>query len=369
MGQTIVYCNGCGRRMSESEVPDHARKAGHAVCKHCASTYIGPDITAAAPPATSRAAKKPTQRALAPGRSSTTTAMVFAAAGGAALVLLLVLLLRPSTPARVEPAPPAPPVVVVPPPSPAPPPPPALPPPPAVDASKARAEEEFREAEKLYAAKSEGALARFNKVLELNPDHGGALHHRGHIHLAAGRVGEATADWKRGLSVEPSSMELHLDLAKACETEKNFAAAKEYLLAAARLHPKQSEPHHRLGHLLHEELHDYVAAEGEFTRAYELEPRSKLRQDRAIVRLAIFCKTDHADAVPIQGALADAEEAVAGSRTYSTLTTRGRCRHEKGDWKGAIEDYEAALALKPPAGTASSLQGLLEKAKAKKRNH
>ena len=360
MGQTIVYCNGCGRRMSESEVPEHARKAGHAVCKHCASTYIGPDITAAPPPATSRAAMKPTQRALARGRSSTTAAMAIAAVGGAALVLLLVIVLRPPA-ARVEPGPPAPPVAAAPPP-------PAPPSPPAVDASKARAEEEFREAEKLYAAKSDGALARFNRVLELNPDHGGALHRRGHIHLSAGRTAEAVADWKRGLSIEPSSMELHFDLANACETEKNAAAAKEYLLAAVRFHPKQSEPQHRLGHF-YEDRHEYVAAVGAFTAAYELEPRAKLRQDRAIVRLAIFCKTDHADAVPIQGALADAEEAVAGGRTWSTLMTRGRCRHEKGDWDGAIEDYDAALALKPPAGSASSLQALRDRAKAKKRNH
>jgi len=59
MGQAIAYCNQCGKRLTDDDMPEELDQTQHYVCRMCAGTMIGPIIPIPAPPQKGRKAAGP----------------------------------------------------------------------------------------------------------------------------------------------------------------------------------------------------------------------------------------------------------------------------------------------------------------------
>jgi tetratricopeptide (TPR) repeat protein len=148
-----------------------------------------------------------------------------------------------------------------------------------------------------------GALADFDKALELDPDNAGAYGNRGNTRSAMGDLQGALADFDHLLKLDP-----------------------------------QSAPTYNNRGVTRRAMGDLKSAVADYTQALELDPKYA----------AAYYNRGHAkdDGGDGKGALADLDKALElDPESFTAYVYRGQARGNQGDLDGALADYSKAMEL------------------------
>lgn len=85
------------------------------------------------------------------------------------------------------------------------------------------------------------AIATYERLIELKPDHAGALNNTANILYTLGRVEDAMAKWKETVAVKPDLMDVHLNLGKIHYTRGELKEAAHHLQTVLKLDPDNAE--------------------------------------------------------------------------------------------------------------------------------
>ena len=167
----------------------------------------------------------------------------------------------------------------------------------------------------------DGALADFNKAIELKPDMAATWNNRGLVKQTKGDQAGALADFSRAIVLKP-------DLAVAYNNRGEVKRARG----------------------------DLDAALADYNQAIELKPDMAVAyNNRAEVKRA---RGD------LNGSLADFSRAIELKPDSGKIyNNRGEAKRAKGDLDGALADYDKAIKLKPDLAAAYSNRGLLKQTK------
>jgi tetratricopeptide (TPR) repeat protein len=188
-----------------------------------------------------------------------------------------------------------------------------------------------------------GAERCFRAATEVDPDFAPAWNNLGTVLQTRGQWSEACRAYDCALAARPDYPEALLNRARCRFELGRPEEALDDCTRAAALAPPALRPSalHNRGTLRHRSG-DLAGAEADLTRAIELDPgRVDARVNRAAARK---------DSGDLAGALADLELALEqlppGGRA-GALHVRGGVRALRDDFRGALADYDAALALEP----------------------
>jgi tetratricopeptide (TPR) repeat protein len=188
-----------------------------------------------------------------------------------------------------------------------------------------------------------GAAAQFRLAADLDPDFPPAWNNLGLVLQTAHRWSEAASAFDCALAARPDYPEALVNRARCllelgrttdalADCDRALACAGGEMRVAA-LHNRGTY-RHRAG--------DLAGAEADLTLALELDPtRLDTRVNRAAVRK---------DAGDLTGARSDVDHALGelpSDRTGDALHLRGGVRALEADFRGAVADYDAALAAEP----------------------
>jgi tetratricopeptide (TPR) repeat protein len=173
-------------------------------------------------------------------------------------------------------------------------------------------------------AEFDSAEADFRKAEQLQPDQNARyilLVNRGVMWFRKGELEQAVADLQEAIQLQPVEFQGHVNLAQVYQKQKKYAEAENHFAQAIRLQPA-------------------LAA---------------LYRSRAALRL---------ERRQLDGALRDFEEAIrwepgASASTAEDYTQKGRILQHHKQHDGALEAYEAALAIDPDYPTAHLLRAEL----------
>jgi len=197
----------------------------------------------------------------------------------------------------------------------------------------------------------ETALARFRRVIELNPAHARAHNNIGMILMKAGDAAGAAAAaayFESAITLEPPLREAHANLGTALMIQAKFGAAREVFQNALDLVPDDpsvltnlATAKMRLGEV-DQAIADYqtvVSLDPEFAEAHN----------------------NLAHALRLKGRMADAVESLerglaARPDSVELLTNLGVTHYQMGTYETALADYERALVIMPDQGRALFLK-------------
>lgn len=117
----------------------------------------------------------------------------------------------------------------------------------------------------------DAALARFQEVIQLAPEHAAALYWAGHALEKKGKLVEADDMYRRSIAADPTYARSFSALGMMYLNQRAEAAAKAVLAEGARINPEDPAVHHNLG-LVHLTLGEVDEAVQEITRSLELDP-------------------------------------------------------------------------------------------------
>ncbi|HWA63238.1 MAG TPA: sulfotransferase [Caulobacteraceae bacterium] len=257
----------------------------------------------------------------------------------------------------------------------------------AAPASPARrpptAELGFQRAQALHR---QGRLAEaeglYRAVLDIQPDHAGALHYLGLAQSQQGRAREtvvsirksiairptaaahndlglvlaalgdadgAQAEYRRALALDPDCLEAHNNLGNLLRAAGRAGEALAHFEAALRLAGEVPELHANLGHLL-AELGREDEARQAFRRALDLRPQF-VDALRGLAQVQIRAGERGEAAALLRRALEAAEDDAPTHHSLGTLLSA------EGDIEGAIVHLQRAVALKPDFAEAQNNLG------------
>ncbi len=214
------------------------------------------------------------------------------------------------------------------------------------DASIERAELLFRD------GRRNECVARIERALKLQPDHGDALALRGLVRCADGETASGRADLERAVDLSPDNARAWSGLAVAKERGGDLPGAMDDHHRALEIAPgraplwvRRAATRHRQG--------DLEGALDDLSRAIELdEGLAAAWRWRAIVRVK---------ARDTGGALKDLDRALELDRDdVEARRQRGFVRLIEGDLDGGRADFELVLASRPPVAIVSLIQGALK---------
>jgi Flp pilus assembly protein TadD len=187
----------------------------------------------------------------------------------------------------------------------------------------------------LTSGDAELAKGAFEMVLRQNPKSPGATLGLGLAHLQLGHLLEARTSLEQALALDPSSTTTLLALGMLCDWSEQHEDARRYYEKAGELQPISQEVENNLGvsYLL---TKDYAKAEQHLRRAVDLDRGDLAQHNNLGLALAELGRYDEA--------LAAFRAAGSESAAQNNL---GYLRFTKGDYAGAIQHYELALAATP----------------------
>ena len=158
----------------------------------------------------------------------------------------------------------------------------------------------------------DGAITDFSKAIELNPNDEKAYWYRGSARQAKADLDGAIADYNKAIELNPTD-----------------AIAKAYLhRARVALTPNSAEAHIALGNDLQPFNHDLDGAIHEYRQALSLDPNNAKARTN------------------LGGALEE-----KNPNSALNYERRGFAKKSKGDFDGAIADYNKAIELNPTYAT------------------
>lgn len=209
-------------------------------------------------------------------------------------------------------------------------------------------EDKVKEAERLVRrgvsrlgrSDNEGALADFNKAIELNPKLGDAYLQRGNMSFAANNYDGALADFTKVVELDPKNVDVLYDRGYSFYAlGRNQEALQDYdkYLAA---HADSAVGWNRRG-LAAEAFGDLDGAVKNYTKAIELDGGKTMTQFSN--RASAYKKLGM-----VKEAIADHSTILQAEPTnVAFLNLRGLCRTYTGDLAGALDDLSKVLQLDP----------------------
>jgi tetratricopeptide (TPR) repeat protein/S1-C subfamily serine protease len=230
----------------------------------------------------------------------------------------------------------------------------------------------------------QGAIADYNKAIELKPDDAEAYNNRGNARYHLGDKKGAIADYTKAIELKPDlayaysnrgnaryqlgdkqgaiadynkAIELKLDDAKAYYNRgvaRSALGDKQGAIAdynkAIELKPDYAEAYNNRGNA-RDDLGDKQGEIADYSKAIELKPDlAEAHYNRGVARSDLGDK---------QGAIADFSKAIELKPDYAeAYGNRGNARSDLGDKQGAIADYSKAIELKPDDAGAYGNRGV-----------
>jgi len=176
-----------------------------------------------------------------------------------------------------------------------------------------------RGAAKIEKGDLDGAIADFNRKIELNPKDARAYYNRGIAKQAKGDLDGAIADFSRAIELDPKHAVAYYNRGIAKQAKGDLDGAIADFSRAIELDPKHAVAYNNRGNAK-DDKGDLDGAIADYSRAIELDPK----------------------------------HAVA-------YNNRGIAKEAKGDLDGAIADYNRAIELDPKLAIAYNNRGNAEK--------
>ena len=204
-----------------------------------------------------------------------------------------------------------------------------------------------------------GALAEYNRAIQLNPNYAIAHNYRGL--LKAEKLGDsqgALADYNRAIQLDPNFANPYNNrgLLKVENLGDNQGALADYN-RAIQLNPNFAIAYNNRGGLKQNKLGDSQGALADYNRAIQLDPndafayynRGGLKENKL---------SDN------QGALADYNRAIQIDPNFAfAYNNRGGLKEKLGDNQGALADYNRAIQIDPNDASAYYNRGGLKENK------
>ena len=99
------------------------------------------------------------------------------------------------------------------------------------------------------------ATHAYERALDLDPHHVGALVNLGNAHYRLGQIDEARRLYERALALDPRNPRVHYNLGNVYDDLEEFRTAIRFFESALRLNPANADAHFNLG-LVHDRLGD-----------------------------------------------------------------------------------------------------------------
>ena len=196
----------------------------------------------------------------------------------------------------------------------------------------------------------QGALADYNSVLSHDPKNADAFSNRGFIKQAQGDADGALADYIQALSLNPKISAAFYNVGLIKVQKGDLDGAIDAYNKALQLDPKMAIAYYNRGNAKNTEG-NLDGAIADYTQALSLEPDIALAYcNRGFARQT---KGD------LDGALADYTQAVAiNPKMAVAFYNRGLIKVQKGDLAGAVDDSSRAIDLDPKNAQAYCNRGL-----------
>jgi tetratricopeptide (TPR) repeat protein len=121
------------------------------------------------------------------------------------------------------------------------------------------------------------ATHAYERVLELDPHHVGALVNLGNIHYRIGQVDEARRLYERALALDPRNPKVHYNLGNVYDDLEEFRTAIRFFESALRLNPGNADAHFNLG-LVHDRLGDVEKVRKHMLAYVRLAPEGEMAE-------------------------------------------------------------------------------------------
>ena len=187
-----------------------------------------------------------------------------------------------------------------------------------------------------------GALADYDKALDLDPSNLQACYRRALARQLKGNLNGALADYNAVLSVDPTNADAYRNRAYVKQTTGDSDGALADYHQSVVLNPKSPIAYYNVG-LIKVKQGDLNGAITAYNYALDLDPK---------MAIAYYnrgnAKNTEGD---VDGAIADYTQAIGlDPKIALAYCNRGFARQTKNDIDGALADYTAALALNPKMG-------------------
>ena len=236
---------------------------------------------------------------------------------------------------------------------------------------------------KVMLGDHDGAIADYDQAIELNPNYAEACFSRGVAKFVQRDYHGAIADYDRGIELKPDDAEAYFLRGGAKSELGDYEGTIADYDRAIELKSDYANAYYNRG-VAKGRLDDYHGAKANYDRAIELNPNyAEAYTNRGFAKgglddyhgakadydRAIELKPDDANAYygrgvaksalgDHEGAIEDCDQAIMLTPDYAySYISRGAAKYKLGDLRGAITDYNRAIELKPDYAKAYFLRG------------
>ena len=230
----------------------------------------------------------------------------------------------------------------------------------------------------------QGAIADYNKAIELNPQFAEAYNNQGVAKGESGDYQGAIADLDKAIEINPQLTEAYLNRGIAKGTSDDYLGAISDFDKAIELNPQYAEAYYNRG-IAKGDSGDYQEAIADYNKAIELNPRyAEAYNNRGIAKMnsgdyqeaivdynkAIELDPQDAGAYYSRGiakygsddyqeAIADFDKTIVLNPQFAgAYNGRGIAKADSSDYQGAIDDYNKAIELNPKDARAYNNRGV-----------
>ena len=195
-----------------------------------------------------------------------------------------------------------------------------------------------------------GAIADYNKAIELNPDNATTYYNRGWLKDDLKDYFGAIADYTKAIELNPDNDDAYINRGVAKQNLKDYYGAIADYTKVIELNPDNDDAYYNRG-IAKYDLKDYYGAIADFTKAIELNPdKTNAYNNRGWSKHTL---KDH------YGAIADYTKAIElnPDNDYAYYN-RGIAKYDLKDYYGAIADFTKAIELNPDNADAYNNRGV-----------
>ncbi len=186
-----------------------------------------------------------------------------------------------------------------------------------------------------------GAIADYDRTIELDPNDAYAHDNRGVAKQAKGDLDGALADYNRAVELNPKSVRAYDNRGIARRAKGNLDGAIADFDKALELNPKYTRAYENRG-FIKSTKGDLDGAISDYNRAIELDPKNARSYDGRS-----FVKRIEGD---LDGAISDYDRAIElNPKDAHAYYGRGVARYDRRDWSTALSDFRKASTFKPAA--------------------
>jgi len=192
---------------------------------------------------------------------------------------------------------------------------------------------------RLYEGDFQGAIAAYDRAIQLNPNYAAAYFNRGQTRFLSGDKKGALEDLNQALRISPNNVEALLLRAFARQQLGDDQGATNDLNQVVRSNPRSATDYSSRG-TARSFLGDDRGAIEDFNQALNLAPNTLLTY--------IFRGSSYEQLRDYQSAMANYDQALRINPNFvPAYNKRARIRFILGDKQGALADYDQALKINP----------------------